>query len=478
MNQIRKTFFILLLTGLFGFAAGQTPTDSVLMTQERETEVKKKKKLFGGKNKDIIKKGISFGPLPVIAFDQDKGFQYGALLNLYDYADGSYYPKPRQQWYIEVSAYTKGSQQVFLTYDTKVLIPKVRLSIAGTLNHDMAMDFYGFNGIQAYVPADSMKTWAKNKDKTGMPDEYKNAFFRLERWAVTAKVDFVGEIWKKKLFWEAGYYFSWIRCSPINLNRINKGKKDDAQFHSQTLYEKYIAWGIIHPNETNGGFTSAVRAGLMFDTRDLEAAPSKGIWAEAHIVAAPKFLGTSLPYYRYSLTFRHYIPILKERLVFAYRLHYRGTIGNYLPHYILPVFSVIGKEYDRDGLGGYRTVRGIVRNRVQALDDGFFNAELRWKVVSFTLWKQNIYLGLNAFCDGAISARYYNVSYRGDNPAQQLTEYNFYVRTHKDKLHAAAGGGLRIAINQNFIIAVDYAYPFDKQDGLKGSLYINTGYLF
>jgi len=43
--------------------------------------------------------------------------------------------------------------------------------------------------------------------------------------------------------------------------------------------------------------------------------------------------------------------------------------------------------------------------------------------------------------------------------------------------HAAAGGGFRIIINRNFIIAVDYAVPFNKQDG-NGSLYINTGYLF
>ena len=50
------------------------------------------------KKEDIIKKGISFGPLPVVAFDQDKGFQYGALLNIYDFGDGSYYPTPRQQW--------------------------------------------------------------------------------------------------------------------------------------------------------------------------------------------------------------------------------------------------------------------------------------------------------------------------------------------------------------------------------------------
>jgi hemolysin activation/secretion protein len=145
----------------------------------------------------------------------------------------------------------------------------------------------------------------------------------------------------------------------------------------------------------------------------------------------------------------------------------------------MPVFSNIGKEYDRDGIGGYRTVRGIMRDRVQGLDIGFFNAEFRWKFVKFHLWKQNIYLGLNAFIDGGIVARKYDVSYRGDeNDLIMKQEYEKYIKTGKqDSFHTAAGGGFRIVINQNFIIAIDYAVPFNKQD-VKGSLYINTGYLF
>ena len=39
--------------------------------------------------KEIIKKGYNFGPLPAVAFDADKGFQLGALLNIYDFGDGS-----------------------------------------------------------------------------------------------------------------------------------------------------------------------------------------------------------------------------------------------------------------------------------------------------------------------------------------------------------------------------------------------------
>lgn len=118
-----------------------TRNDSISSADKKE-----KKSLFGKGGKDIVKKGISFGPLPVVAYDADRGFQYGALLNIYDFGDGSHYPHPRQQWYIEASAYTKGTQQYFLSYDTKHLIPSVRMSVAATCIYDKAMDFYGYNG--------------------------------------------------------------------------------------------------------------------------------------------------------------------------------------------------------------------------------------------------------------------------------------------------------------------------------------------
>jgi len=432
------------------------------------------------KDKDIVKKGISFGPLPVLAFDQDKGFQFGGLLNLFDYGDGSYYPHPRQQWYIEVSAYTKGTQQYFLTYDTKHLIPNIRMSLAATCVYDKAMDFYGFNGYQARYDYENVNEWKKKKDKTGIQPEYMTAFYRLQRTAVTAKADFVGKIIEKKLFWQASYYFSWIKYSTIDRAKINKGRDSVEMFYGETLFDKYINWGIIPKEEKTGGYTSAVRLGLLYDTRNFEAAPQNGIWAEANVTLAPKFLGTTHQYFKYALTFRHYVPVVKNRLVFAYRLHYNGTFGDYIPFYIMPVVSTIGKEYDRDGIGGYRTVRGILRDRVQGVDVAYCNLEWRWKFVQFKLAKQNVYLGLNAFFDGAITTRNYDLSYDKNLDINDpiLSDYLKYIDNEKkDGFHTAAGGGLRIAINQNFIIAVDYAVPLNKQDG-KGSLYINTGFLF
>ncbi|MBQ2414356.1 MAG: BamA/TamA family outer membrane protein, partial [Rikenellaceae bacterium] len=350
--------------------------------------------------KEIIKTGYNFGPLPAVAFDADKGFQLGALLNIYDFGDGSTYPNTRQQWYFEASFFTKGSQLYVVSYDNRFWIPGVRFSTALTITNDKAMDFYGFNGYQSYYDYQKVLDGKKKDDMYIYTPKY-----RTNRLAALFKADFVGKIGNTPLSWEAGYHLSYFKQGAINREKINKNKDENKMFPASepTLFEQYRDWGIIKDSEADGGLNSTVRVGLLFDTRDKEGAPSRGIWAEAHVMMAPKWLGTTNPYYKYSATFRHYIPILnRDRLTFAYRLNYEGTFGNKAPYYVLPYMTTVGPTYDRDGMGGFRTVRGIMRNRVQGLDMASYNAELRWRFVSFTLWKQNISFGLNAFSDGTM----------------------------------------------------------------------------
>ena len=441
--------------------------------------------------KEIVKKGFNFGPLPVVAFDADKGFQLGALLNVFDFGDGSTYPNPRQKLYLEASFFTKGSQLFVINYDNKFLIPGVRWSSTVTLTNDKAMDFYGFNGYMAQYDYARI---AEGKDKNSASYIY-TPKYRVNRLALLFKTDFTGNIWKNKLFWEAGYHFSYIKQGykknnhALNLDKINKNKDENKVYpvEDPTIFDLYRQWGIISEDEAWGGINSTLRLGLLFDTRDKEAAPSKGIWAEAHVTLAPKWLGTTNPHYRYSATFRHYVPIVKnDVLTFAYRLNYEGTFGNSAPYYVLPYITVMGSNYDRDGMGGYRTVRGLMRNRVQGLDMATYNVELRWRFVNFTLWKQNIAFGLSAFSDGTMVTRNYDMSFKGKE--EDRAAYDAYMKTapKSDRPHITVGAGLRFIMNQNFIVAFEYGLPVSKfskdpvikkQDG-NGAFYINTGFLF
>ncbi len=442
----------------------------------------------GTEKKEIIKTGRNFGPLPVVAFDADKGFQLGALLNIYDFGDGSTYPNTRQQWYFEASFFTKGSQLYTISYDNKFLIPNTRFSAALTVTNDKAMDFYGFNGYMSYFDHEKVTAGKKQDDMYIYTPKY-----RINRVAALFKTDLIGNIWKNKLFWEAGYHLSYFKQGAINREKINKNKDENKIFPDSepTLYEQYREWGIISDEEADGGLNSSLRVGLLYDTRDKEGAPSRGVWAEAHVTMAPKWLGTENPYYKYSATFRHYIPIVsRDILTFAYRLNYQGTFGKDAPYYILPYITTMGQSYDRDGMGGFRTIRGIMRNRVQGLDMASYNAEVRWRFVSFTLWKQNISFGLNAFSDGTMVTKEFDMSFgRTLSDFASAAEYNKAKSEYdeymsqgldSDRPHITVGAGFRFIMNQNFIVCLEYGKPvgkYSKQDG-NGAFYINTGYLF
>ena len=257
------------------------------------------------------------------------------------------------------------------------------------------------------------------------------------------------------------------------------------------MFEQYRKWGIIPDDVADGGTNSTLRLGLLYDTRDKEAAPSSGIWAEAHVTLAPKFLGTTNPYSKYSATFRHYIPVVKDDiLTLAYRLNYEGTFGKDAPYYVLPYITTMGQSYDRDGMGGFRTIRGIMRNRVQGLDMASYNAEARWRFARFTMGNQNIALGLNCFSDGTMVTKDYDMSFgRTASEFKSQAEYDLAFSEYRsymskglanDKLHVTVGAGFRFIMNQNFIVCLEYGKPvgkYSKQDG-NGAFYINTGYLF
>lgn len=427
--------------------------------------------------KTIVKRGWNVGPLPALAFDSDKGFQFGAILNLYDFGDGSSYPNTRQQFYFEGSYFTKGSQLYRVYYDNRFSIPGVRLSACGAFNYDKAYDFYGLGGYRAYydherMTADGLYSYSP--------------FYRIKRSSLLVKVDFIGNIWQNKLFWEAGYHFAWIATGRVNMASLNKGKAEEKQYpaDSLTLYDHYCNWGLLSEEERGGGVSSALRVGLKWDTRDKEAAPSRGIWADAHVIIAPRFLGTTTPYYRYSATFRHYVPLVRrDILTLAYRINYHGTIGRSAPYYVLPFVTLMGQDLDNDGFGGSKTARGILRSRVQGLDVAMLNVELRYRFVSFRLWRQNMAFAVNGFVDGVMAVRTPDMGFRGEE--RYRASYDRYMaqaadytsKSGNDLPHLSAGGGVRFIMNENFIVCAEYGVPFSRQDGT-GSLYINLGYLF
>ncbi len=434
---------------------------------------------------EIVKTGLNFGPLPAVAYDADKGFQIGAVLQIFDYGNGTNYPNYDSKTYLEYSLFTKGSQLIQARYDNKVLIPGVRWSSSLRINLDNAFDFYGFNGYRSNYDAARVIS-GKNEDGNYLF----SPFYRYRRQEFLFKSDFLGRI-TDHLQWEAGIFANYFRLGEIDYANINKGRDESKMFPEAmpTLYRAYREAGVISEEEADGGFTSGIRLGMVYDSRDKEGAPTRGIWAEAHVTASPKFLSET-PYYRYSLTWRNYLPIVrKDVLTFAYRLNYEGTIGDSAPFYVLPYMTVMGEKNDLDGMGGFFTCRGIMRTRVLGLDMATYNAELRWRFVKFPLFNQNIALGLSAFSDGSTVVRSVNTAGLKEYLRELIPSACEDVRmlnADRDSFHVTFGAGFRFIMNENFIVAFEYGTPLShfrknspnyNQDGT-GAFYVNLGYLF
>ena len=477
---MKRTFITALAAMMLCIPSFAESTENTV-SAEKETKKEKKNVKYNEKG-EIIKTGLNFGPLPVVAFDADRGFQYGALLNIYNFGDGSTYPNPKSWWYIEASAYTGGTWNLYLNYDNMEIWDNTRLSICTNYSNESALDFYGFNGYQSiytYAVDDFFKNnpdqFSFDDSKKGQKAEKKfdngngkapNGFYRYSRQSFRAKADLTGKI-AKNFFWEAGYTFYWINHKEFTPKGYSV--KDGS------LYSLYRDWGILNDTGENQ-FVSALKAGLMYDSRNVQNNPTKGIWAEAHAIVAPKWLGSSMDSYKISATFRQYVPIVQDKLTFAYRLAYQGFLGKNTPWYLMPFYSNMGYTRDYDAIGGYRTTRGLMLDRVQGLHTGFYNIELRYKFVDFQLWNQNIAFAFSAFTDGAHVFKGYDLTNR-TGVKQDLYERYIDINRKKDGLHASAGGGLRFIMNQNFIVAFEYARCFNRQDG-KGAFYINTGFLF
>ena len=496
---------------------------------------KKEKKLEVDSLGRKIKTGWNFGALPSVAFDADLGFQGGALANIYYYGDGSQYPEYIHSIYAE-AAYTTKNYGIFrVNYDSKYLIPNHRLTLDATYQPDAMCDFYGFNGYQSVYNQDYHK-WKKDQSKMGDPTLYQSrAFYKYKRDLFRFAADVEGTIWKN-VKWNAGVGVLGYMIGECDIDMLN-GKKN--VFDPETslagqkamngkvegLYEKYVNWRIINKNEANGGWHPYLRAGLTYDSRDQRTCPTKGIYADVFFTYSAAFdterFGKQASeggynHLKFNVNFRHYVPVYRDRVTFAYRLGAQNTIAGNSPFYMNTYLNTLFiQRVMYEGLGGANSLRGIMRNRILANGFAYANIEMRAKVAKFDIGKQHFYIGLAPFFDlGVITQPYkldektikeaHALDYASSHaeaivdksivPTLPLSSYFSTYETDDNLLgiptehidqskiympHMAAGLGLKVAMNENFVLSVDWAMALNKQDNAKwANFYIKMGYLF
>lgn len=190
-------------------------------------------------------------------------------------------------------------------------------------------------------------------------------------------------------------------------------------------------------------FTSMLAFALIYDTRDLEPDPSKGVFLQySHEYSAP-FLGSHFDFNKFMVQGQYFNTFArwrnnKSRLTLAAM----GSIGYVWGRNVnfLEMFD-LSSQAEAGGilvLGGPRSLRGYREVRFLAPVVGLVNLELRSRLYDFNLAKQHFGIGLTPFLDmGSV--------------------WDTFGEMDLKNIRATPGIGGRLAWNQSTILRLDFA---------------------
>jgi outer membrane protein assembly factor BamA len=368
--------------------------------------------------------------LPALNYDSDEGFGYGVLFELYNYGDGGYSPY-RFTLQPTVFLTTGGRRDFTLFFDAPHLLPEGwRIDASLGSERQIASPYYGLGNTSVY---DEL-----------LEDTEGQYYYRFGRTRRQAAVNVQRRLGNTPIRVLAGVGATHTDTDPLP-------KDATGTLLSQVIGAAGTPGSI--PETIPGGWSNHLRVGLVWDTRDRETGPNRGTWSEILVQAVPEFLRSESGYVRWTLVDRRYVP-LGDGLTFANRFLVQDVAGE-APFYDLYIVQTSFKQ--REGLGGGRTLRGILKNRYVGKGSFLWNAELRWRAVDFTMVGRSFYMVLSTFVD------------TGRVWADGLVLGELF-----SDLHTAYGGGIRVGLGENFIAGLDVGRSSESS----ASIYINTGYSF
>ena len=367
-------------------------------------------------------KGWEFTGIPALNYDSDEGFGYGVVLQLYDYGPGGLLP---YRTTIQPTAFftTEGRRDLTIFLDAPFLPGGWRFDAFLGVEKQISTSYYGPGNASTFDP---------------LLEEGENPFFyRFGRERKVLQVNLQRPIGGLPLRFLVGGQLEDIEIDPTPKNQ------------GTTLLQTQLPSGGPLP----GGASNSLRAGLIWDSRDRESGPQRGVWWEALVERVDEALGSERSYTRWTVSDRRYFTLF-QGLVLANRLTLQNVTGD-PPFYALTyVQSSFG---GLEALGGAKSVRGVLRNRYFGEGVFFWNTELRWRAWDFRVLGRGAHLALIGFMDWG------RVWEEGVDFSSLLSD-----------LHLGTGGGLRFGLGPNFVIATDLAGS--DEAGLQ--TYIGLGYLF
>ena len=294
--------------------------------------------------------------LPLVSFNSDMGFTYGGVAGAYLYAPGH---EPYQHALaVQALFTTRGQQNHYLRYDGPRLIGPLRLELRLEYRRELRSPFYGPGNVSAPDFRGN-----ENEERFNYVKNAPGAWFRLR-----------GRPWGDTHPFQSYVGYSW-RYTDVD------------PFETSMLRE-------LRPVGLEGGATGQLMAGMLWDTRDNEADPTRGGVEELALRMSARPTGSRYQYAGVTLSEKRYWQ-LGSRFVLAQRVTLDMLFGD------VPFFEWVntGGVNVSEGIGGMSSVRGIERNRFAGNVKLFTNTELRYKAFDFSLFKAPVTIGGVAFMD-------------------------------------------------------------------------------
>ncbi len=207
------------------------------------------------------------------------------------------------------------------------------------------------------------------------------------------------------------------------------------------------SWARHNIGGYNGGRIGLLQSGLMWDTRDLEPDPSRGMFVEYAQEISATWTGSEFNFTKHlaqGMFYQRVLPNVLDRTVFASRFALGYIRGSNIP--FTEVLDLWGAS-EGGGipvLGGSRALRGYREGRFAGMVTALANFELRSRFYQTRVLNQHMAFSAVPFFDaGRVYDNFSNLSIRN-------FKYN-------------PGMGLRLAWNQATILRMDYARS--QEDG-------------
>lgn len=258
---------------------------------------------------------------------------------------------------------------------------------------------------------------------------------------------------------------AWAWAAGIGYYNYQTGKVKVKKYKNEnSLYQLYRDNGVITNDEARGGNIIQLKTGIVYDSRDTETDPTRGIWGEAILYGSPDIIDKQgYNHLKFTMQFRQYVPLWGKQITFAYRAGYQSTLAGHAPFYVQSnINTLYMRQTYSEGLGGTSTLRGVLRNRVVGNSMAWVNAEIRYRFLNFRLFRQNWYFVINPLFDaGMVVTPYKKSELKNSGLATLYSDV-------RERPHCSAGAGAKVVMNNNFVLSAEWGHAFDKQDGTNG----------